>query len=56
MQTHTHTHTHTMEGTHLEIDIPVLVHVECAKNVVAEFLSITAGEEHLVHVNKLRWC
>jgi hypothetical protein len=24
--------------------------------MVAEFLSISAGEEHLVHVNKLRRC
>jgi hypothetical protein len=52
----THTHTHTIEGTHLEIYVPVLVHVECTKYMVAEFLSITAGEKHLVHVNKLRWC
>lgn len=50
------THKHTIEGTHLEIYIPVLVHVECTKHMVAEFLSITAGEKHLVHVNKLRWC
>jgi hypothetical protein len=47
---------YTILGTHLEIYISILVHVECPKYMIAEFLSISAREEHFVHVDKLCWC
>lgn len=42
------------EGPHLKIDVAILVHVECAENMVAEFLRVAGREEHFVHVDKLR--
>jgi len=37
----------------LEVDVAVFVGVEGSEHVVAKLLGVTAGEEHLVHVNKL---
>lgn len=41
-------------GTHLKIDVAVLVHVECAEHVVAEFFRVAGREEHFIHVDKFR--
>jgi hypothetical protein len=37
----------------LEVDVAVFVRVEGSEHVVAKLLGVSAGEEHLVHVNKL---
>lgn len=44
-----------MSCAHLKIDVAIFVHVECAENVIAEFLRVAGREEHFVHVNEFRW-
>ena len=39
--------------SYLEVDIAVLIHVECAEHVVAELLGVPRREEHFVHVDEL---
>lgn len=41
---------------YLEINVSVLVHVECTENVIAEFHCVPGWEKHLVHVDKLSGC
>lgn len=44
-----------LEGrTYLEIDVAILVHVECTEDVITEFLRVARGEEHFVHVDEFR--
>jgi len=39
----------------LKVDVPVLVGVEGAEDMIAELLGIARWEEHLVHVHELDW-
>lgn len=43
----------TIPICYLEIDVSVLVHVECAEHMVAELDGIAGWEEHLVHIHEL---
>jgi hypothetical protein len=41
---------------YLKVDIAILVHIECSKDMVAKFLRIPTGKKHFVHVYKFCWC
>lgn len=41
---------------YLKIYVSILVHVESAKDVVAEFDCVARREKHLIHVDEFRWC
>ena len=43
----------TIPKCYLEIDVSVLVHVECAEHMIAELDGIAGWEEHLVHIDEL---
>lgn len=38
---------------YLEVNVAILVHIECTENMIAEFHGVPRWEEHLVHVNEL---
>lgn len=41
--------------TYFEIDVSILIHIECPKNVIAKLFGVARWKEHLVHIYEFGW-